>query len=160
MNRSSVMKALYLASAIGTSMLLGCSGTDGSEEGPPQAGKSGAAGAKSVFSGLAGAPGASNATAGAGGAASAGAGSGGTSGAGAAPSAAGFPNAGRDSIGFGGFAGNAGYGTVIRTDIDDGFGGTGNVQITFGGTNIQISFGGGDSWSLGGVGGTQFRISR
>jgi len=136
------MKTLYLASAIGTLLLLGCSGTDGSADNSQQAGKSGTAGAKPMGGGLAGSagvPGASGqggastggvSAGGAGGVSAGGAGgvsaggvsaggvsAGGVS-AGGSPAAAGIPNipgfptGGGDSIGFAGFFNFGGTGSI------------------------------------------------
>src|SRR6188768_1760034 len=126
MNRTAAMKTLYLASAIGTLLLLGCSGTDGSADNSQQAGKSGTAGAKPMGGGLAGSAGVPGAS-GQGGASTGGVSAGGVSAggvsaggvsAGGSPAAAGIPNipgfptGGGDSIGFAGFFNFGGTGSI------------------------------------------------
>jgi hypothetical protein len=165
MNRTA-MKTLYLASAIGTLMLLGCS-ADVGQESSQQAGKSGVGGSRGPLSGLAGgsstpvagaggtggatpaggatATGGSATTAGAGGAAT-----GGSSGANALPSFAGFPFGGADSIGFAGIGGEDGITTTL---IIDGFAGAGTLHTSSGGAN------GGNQVNFAGAGGTRIWIS-
>jgi len=158
------MKTLYLASAVGTLMLLGCSAADVSPETPQQAGKPGSAGSKGLFSGLAGATSAPSAgsggagaggapvTAGAtsGGAATAGAATGGSSGAGALPGFAGFPSGGVSSFSLGGYGGD----DWIRNLIENSAGGDGSIHFGTGGASS-----GGFQPSFAGVGGTQLWFS-
>ncbi|HYP88884.1 MAG TPA: hypothetical protein VEQ59_12035 [Polyangiaceae bacterium] len=160
------MKTLYLTSAVGAWLLLGCSGAESSETNPQQAGKSGTAGAKPLFGGFAGSTsptsvagasgqgGAALGGGGTGGASTGGAGTGGgagRAGAGGSPVEAGlppgFPTGGGGSIGFGGagFLSIGGASTVIRIDTSAGAGGTSGIRIGGSsagraGTGIWISF--------------------
>jgi len=157
------MKTWYLASAVGTLMLLGCSAADVSPETPQQAGRPGTAGSKGLLGGLAGAAstviagsggagaGGATVTGGAtsGGAATAGAATGGSSGAGALPGFAGFPSGGGDSFSLGGFGGDG----WIRTIIENSYAGDGSIHIGSGGAN------GGFQPSFAGFGGTQLWFS-
>jgi len=162
MNRTVAMQTLYLASAVGTLMLLGCSAADVSPETPQQAGKPGSAGSRGLLSGLAGAApttsagtggagaGGATVTAGApsGGAATAGAATGGT--AGALPGFGGFPSGGANSFSLGGYGGD----DWIRNLIENGFAGDGSIRFGTGGASS-----GSFQPSFGGVGGTQLWFS-
>ncbi|HEX2673453.1 MAG TPA: hypothetical protein VHM25_21375 [Polyangiaceae bacterium] len=163
MNRTAI-KTSYLASAVGTLMLLGCSAADVSPETPQQAGRPGSAGSKGLLSGLAGAAstpsagsggmgaGGATVTAGAtsGGAATAGAATGGASGAGALPGVGGFPSGGANSFSLGGYGGD----DWIRTIIENSFAGDGSIRLGTGGASS-----GSFQPSFGGVGGTQLWFS-
>jgi fibronectin-binding autotransporter adhesin len=160
MTKMAATISLCILSTLGTSMLLGCSGDDGSTENVKQMAGAGQGGAKAPLYGLAGSAGkaSAGATSGGGvggvaaGGASAGASVAGTAGAAAGiPNPAGAPEGGRDSIGFGG----GGSGTVIRTDHESG--GSGGL-----GAGVNLGQGGEDdgSWfGFGGLGGTGFWIN-
>jgi len=148
--------SVCLLAAIGTSMLLGCSGDDDGTESVKQMGSAGQGGAKAPFYGLAGAASSAGAASyagrgGAGGASGAGASGAGASGVAAAaglPNFIGAPEGGRDSFGFGG-----GAGTVLRIDSSAGSGGIGVDRDADRGEDD------GSWWSIGGVGGTRIWAS-
>lgn len=169
MNRTIAMKTLYLASAIGTLILLGCSSADVGEESSQQGGKTGSAGARPLLSGLAGSAAAvsSGGTSGLAGAAAGGtpaggtagkAGAGGTSAAGGALVGPAGASNGEEVIGFG-FGGLPGFGgasTVIRIDPTSGGGASSFRPVqnaNQGGAGFELPPG------LGGFGGNTLSIS-
>jgi hypothetical protein len=139
MKRTAAMTS-SLASVAFTLILLGCSADIGQET-PQQAGRSGSAGSKGL-AGAGNAAGAGGATAAGGSTAAAGAATGGTGGVDPWAAFAGFPFAGRDSIGFG--LGGA----RSQSDFESSFAGLWG----FSGAD-------GNLWNIDGVGGSRIWAS-